>query len=129
MWIRLVNAALGIWLMAAPAVLGYGAPAATNDRIVGPAVATFGIVAMAGATRPARWGNTVFGAWLLVAPWLLGYATWTTRLNDVLVGAVVIAVSLVRGRVDDTFAGGWSSLWSCRELHDPEGAARESRRG
>lgn len=128
MWIRLVNAALGIWLMAAPAVLGYSGAAGTNDRIVGPAVATFAIVAMAGATRPARWANTVFGAWLLVAPWLLGYGG-TPRLNDMVVGAVVIAVSLVRGHVGDTFAGGWSSLWSCRELHDPEAAARESRRG
>ena len=67
-WARLVNAGLGLWLMAAPAVLGYGAPAEINDRIAGPIAATFAIIAITGATRPARRVNAAVGAWLLIAP-------------------------------------------------------------
>lgn len=123
MWARILNAALGIWLMAAPAVLGYAAPAEVNDRIVGPVIATFAIIAVAGATRPVRRVNTAAGAWLLVAPWILGYGATAPTVNDMVVGAVVIAASLVKGTVKDEFAGGWSSLWRRRELHNPEEAA------
>ena len=122
MWARIVNVALGIWLMAAPAVLGYAAPAETNDRIVGPLVATFAIIAISGVTRPLRWVNTVAGAWLLVAPWILGYDTTATIVNNMLAGIVVIACSLVKGTVEDQFGGGWSSLWRDSELHRPNRA-------
>lgn len=122
MWARIVNAALGIWLMASPAVLGYAAPAETNDRIVGPLVATFAIIAISGVTRPLRWVNTAAGAWLLVAPWILGYDTTSTIVNNMLVGVVVIACSLVKGSVEDEFGGGWSSLWRDSELHHPNRA-------
>ena len=33
---QLINAMLGIWLMAAPTILGYGGPARPNHQIVGP---------------------------------------------------------------------------------------------
>ncbi len=110
MWARILNAALGIWLMAAPAVLGYGTPAQTNDRIVGPVAASFAIIAIAEATRPVRRVNTVLGAWLLLAPWVLGYGT-TATINSLIVGALMIALSLVRGKIEARFGGGWSMLW------------------
>lgn len=46
MWPRLANVAVGIWLMAAPAVLAYGDKAAINDRIVGPVAITFATTAI-----------------------------------------------------------------------------------
>lgn len=110
MWARIGNTALGIWLMAAPAVLGYAGAAEMSDRIAGPAIATFAIVAIAEATRPLRRVNTVAGVWLLLAPWLLGFppaATW----NSVIVGVLVIGMSLVRGSVESRFGGGWKVLW------------------
>lgn len=118
-WARLGNAALGIWLMAAPAVLGYAGAAEVNDRIVGPVAATFALVAIAAVMRPLRWVNTVVGGWLLVAPWLLGYDATRTIVNDLLVGVLLIAFSLVKGTVEDRFAGGWSSLWRDQELLQP----------
>jgi hypothetical protein len=123
MWARILNAALGIWLMAAPAVLGYSAPAETNDRILGPVIATFAIVAISGATRPVRRVNTVAGGWLLLAPWVLGYGAGAATVNDMLVGAVVVGASLVKGKVTDRFGGGWSALWRSGELHRPGEAA------
>ena len=111
MWARLLNAALGIWLMAAPAVLGYGAPAQTADRIVGPVAASFAIIAISEVTRALRHVNLLLGAWLLLAPWLIGYAVVPT-VNSLLVGAAMIALSRVRGPGQEEFGGGWLKLWS-----------------
>jgi hypothetical protein len=52
MWAQLINALLGMWLMAAPAVLGYIGPARTNDRIIGPLAA--------GAALIAIWETTLY---------------------------------------------------------------------
>ena len=111
-----IVAALGIWLMAAPAVIGYGEPLATSDRIFGPVIATFAVVAWWEATRSVGKWNAPLGLWVLVAPWVLGAdGTWAV-VNGMAAGALVMALSLVKGKVEKTYGGGWSSLWS----DDPE---------
>lgn len=98
--------------MFAPAVLGYGDPAAANDRLVGPAVAGTAFVAIWAVLRAVRWLAAPFGVWLLVAPFVLGY-TDTAALVSSLVAGVVVLISTPPGGVDtDQFAGGWRSLWS-----------------
>ncbi len=112
MWAQIINAALGIWLMAAPAVLGYGAPASDNDWIFGPVIATFAIIAWWEATRPvARW-NLPLGLWLLLAPWVLGYAATAAIVNSMVVGLLVAVPSTRTGQVKKSYGGGWSVLWS-----------------
>lgn len=110
MWARVLNAILGVWLMAAPAVLGYGDPAQAVDRILGPIAASFAVIAMGEATRPVRHMNTLIGVLLLLAPWVLGYPANVTA-NSMVVGALMIALSRVRGDVKERFGGGWSRLW------------------
>lgn len=110
MWARYVNAALGVWLMAAPAILHYGAPASTNDRIVGPIAAAFAVIAISEVTRPLRWVNLLIGSWLLVAPLVLGYSATAAIVNSVAAGAIMAVLSAVRGPVAAHF-GGWSALW------------------
>ena len=110
MWARIVNAALGIWLMAAPAVLGYTGAPEVSDRIAGPVIATFAIVAIAEATRPLRWMNAFAGLWLLLAPWMFGFPT-DASYNSIFVGAVVIILSFVKGKVESEFGGGWARVW------------------
>lgn len=120
MWAQIINAALGIWLMAAPAVLGYGGAAATNDRIVGPVVATFAVVAWWGATRgTARW-NTPLGAWLLLAPWVLGYGPTDAIVNSMVAGGLILGFSFVTGTVDKRYGGGWAALLRDDPEHERE---------
>lgn len=111
MWAQIINAALGIWLMAAPAVLAYGDPAQTNDRIVGPIAATFAIVAWWEATRSTRWINLPIGLWLVLAPWILGYDQTATIVNSTVVGLVLAACSLVRGNIEKRYGGGWAAIF------------------
>lgn len=114
MWARLANTAVGVWLMAAPAVLGYGDPAGTNDRIVGPLAATFAIIAIWEVTRALRWLNLALGLWLLAAPWILGGYPADATISSLAAGALLALFSLVRGKVQQEYAGGWPSLWRSR---------------
>lgn len=110
MWAQAICTLLGIWLMAAPAVLGYDRPAATSDWIVGPLIATFACIAIWEATRSLRWCNLPLGVWLLIAPWLFEYST-EARVNSMAVGIAVAALACVKGRITEQFGGGWSVLW------------------
>ena len=111
MMARLVNVALGVWLMAAPAALGYGAAAAVNDRIAGPLAAAFAVVAMSEATRPLRWAGAPLGIWLLAAPWVLGYSGAAPTVNNLLTGAALVLLAPLGGSIRSRLGGGWSYLW------------------
>ncbi|MDP8923989.1 MAG: SPW repeat protein [Chloroflexota bacterium] len=123
MWAQLASTAIGLWLMAAPAVLGYGDPAKRIDHIVGPVAASFAFIAVWEVTRSLRWVNVLLGAWLLVAPWVLGYAT-TPTVNSMVVGTLLIVLASVRGEVTEQFGGGWSSLLPGHAVVEREGRSR-----
>ncbi len=118
MWARIFGVALGIWLMAAPAILDYAGAARINDRIVGPLVVSFAFVAIWGVLRPLRWVNLVLGAWLIVAPWALFYGLVPT-INSLVVGVLLMLLSTVRGKIKERYGGGWSSLWTGDFDHEP----------
>ncbi len=112
MWAQIINTVLGIWLMASPAILSYGQTGADNAHIVGPLVVTFAFVACWEVTRSLRVVNVLTGLWLLAAPWVLGYEYALPIINDMVVGALVIILALVEGRIEARFGGGWKSLWA-----------------
>ena len=109
MWFQVANAALGIWLMAAPAVLDYGPPAASVDRILGPTVAAVALIAASEVMRGFRLLNVAIGLALLVMPWLLGYET-PALANSIAIGAAIILLAIPRGRIKHQIGGGWRSL-------------------
>jgi hypothetical protein len=109
MWARLGSMAIGVWLVAAPAALGYDDPAMTMDRILGPIVVSAAIVALSEVTREVRWLEAVVGLVLLVSPWLLGYPV-IPAVHSLAAGVLLIGFGATRGRVSHRFAGGWSSL-------------------
>lgn len=107
MWARVLSVAVGVWLMAAPAVLAYGGVAATNDRIVGPVAASVAIVAVAEVCRPVRHVNQVLGAWLLGAPFLLGYDALAATADSFAAGVLLLVTGGVPGRQRHRYGGGW----------------------
>lgn len=117
MWPRLVNVAVGAWLMAAPAVFSYSGVsevAEASDRIVGPLIISAAIVAIWPEVRPVRWANAVFGIWLVVGvPLSALLVDWPIEgiVSSVASGVVVIAMARIRGEVDAEFGGGWRSIW------------------
>ncbi len=105
-WTLLVSTALGIWLMASPSILDSDGAAAHSSHVVGALVVAVAIMSLADVGRALRFINVLFGAWFILAPWLLNGSTTGSALNDVAVGAVLIALSLPRGPVGERY-GSW----------------------
>lgn len=112
---RLFAVAAGIWLMFAAAVLGYGDPAAANDRIFGPIGAAFAFVAIWGVIRALRWGALPVGAWLMVAPFVLGYGSLGATISSTVAGAVLVLTAPLGGEIEQSYGGGWKVLFTGRD--------------
>uniref|UniRef100_C6E1D0 dTDP-glucose 4,6-dehydratase n=1 Tax=Geobacter sp. (strain M21) TaxID=443144 RepID=C6E1D0_GEOSM len=108
---RIFSLMVGVWLMAAPAVLGYSGHAAVNDRICGPLIVTFATTAFWEATRGLRFLNLLLGFWLMIAPLLLYQVGWVYAVNSVFCAFVLIFAGVVPGKRVHTFGGGWPSLF------------------
>lgn len=92
------NLLLGLWLIAAPFVLSYGAAhARANDIVLGIIIATLAAIRVFGAYRSAwiSWVNMLAGLWLIIAPFALGYSGIMHPLwNDIIVGILVAGFAL-----------------------------------
>jgi len=115
-WPQVAATALGLWLMAAPAVLGFGGLAAVNAHVVGPLVVACAWSAVWPAARPLRWGYGLLGLWLLVAPWLLSSPP-AALANSMVVGALLALLAWRSAPASEGLGGGWLAL-----LHDGLGA-------
>ena len=118
MWAQIINALLGIFLMAAPSLFGLGPTASDNFHILGPVITTFAVVSWWEATRSVRLWNVPLGAWLIVSPILLRYDSSIGIATTVAVGLAVVAFSFVRGKRKNRFGGGWKALWRRGAVHE-----------
>lgn len=105
-WSLIISTVLGVWLMFAPAVFGTQGIAADSDHVVGALVITISVIVMAEVAHAGRFINLLFGAWIIAAPWLLSGVTVGGKWNGVIVGAVLIIISLPRGKVSERY-GNW----------------------
>lgn len=112
--------AVGVWLEAASAVLGYGSPAAHVDRVLGPVAGGIAFVAIWAIAHPIRWGTVPVGALLVLAP-VLGYPL-DAAISSILSGAAIVGLAFVGGDPDGDYGGGWQVLWNGRRRTDGTGA-------
>jgi len=105
-WNLMLSAALGVWLLFAPAVFGTQGRAADSDHLVGALIITFAVIALAEVARPVRFLNLLLGLWLVGAPWVLGGATPSAQWNGIIAGTIVMLVSFPRGPVRERY-GSW----------------------
>jgi hypothetical protein len=103
-WNLLLCSLAGMWLMAAPSVLGLNGAAADSTHIVGALVVTLAVVAFAEPARLVRYLNVLLGIWVMLAPWLVAGGTSAWVWNSVVSGLAIIALSLRRGLVEDRYA-------------------------
>lgn len=119
MWAQIINVILGLWVMASPGILNYPSVAATdNNHIVGPVIVTFAFTAIWEATRSVGKWNIPLGLWLVVAPWLLPFEHTSPIINNMAAGVLIAALATVRGKVEQNFGGGWSSLFKKDPAHE-----------
>lgn len=115
---RIVAVVAGVWLMFAPAVLGYGGVAETNDRIVGPIGAAIAFVAIWEVMRALRWGTLPVGIWLIVAPLALSYDDGAAIVSSVVAGLAISLSTFFGATISATFGGGWRSVSPSRWVSD-----------
>ena len=117
-WAQVLSALLGIWLMAAPAVLGYAGTPADAHRILGPVAASFAIIAVWEHMRPLRWVEVPLGGLLVFSPLVLDVGL-AAAANGVVVGVLLVALAFVRGGIEEDYGGGWKPVWT-GNLAEPE---------
>jgi uncharacterized membrane protein len=103
----ILTALLGVWLMAAPALLGVTGAAADSNHLAGALVVTWAVIAFGEVARPARLLGIPTGVWVAVAPWLLTGGSDLSRWVDTLAGVLIVALSVRRGHIEEHF-GGWN---------------------
>jgi SPW repeat len=96
-WPDWVNLLLGLWMLAAPFLLGSGEyfAAAGTSFMFGIVIAVF---AASSLLRPEAWQegmNIVIGLCLALSPWLFSYtADRTLTMNALIVGLIVTALAI-----------------------------------
>lgn len=104
-WSLVLSAALGLWLMFAPAIFGTEGRAADSDHLAGALILTVAVISMAEVFRVGRFLNVLLGGWVAAAPWVLTGFTESARWNGVGVGLAVVLLSLRHGRIRERYAG------------------------
>jgi hypothetical protein len=93
---RVANLILSGWLVVSSLAWDAPGPARINGVVVGYLAFVFSTVAtLADGVRTL---NTLLGAWLLASAWVLPSALLMMRLDAALVGALLLAFSLVTRR-------------------------------
>ncbi len=97
LWASFVNLILGAWLITSPTTLGYQSVGMIwSDIASGSLIVIFSVAAASRRFNTyARWANCFVGIWLLFAPLVFWSPTAAGYMNDTLVGAFVIAFSVL----------------------------------
>lgn len=109
MWWQVLAAAIGIWLMAAPAILDFGESLSNVYHVLGPVAASFATMAAWDVLRAVRFVNLPIGLGVAAAPLVLG-AELPAILAGLVSGPALIGLSLLARASRDRYAGGWRSL-------------------
>lgn len=109
-WNLVVVSALGLWLLATPAVFQTQGLAADINFVLGAMIWVVAIIALAEVARAIRLVNILLTIALMVLPWLLlGDGAEAYSLNNLVVGALIIVLSIPLGKIKDTY-GIWNRL-------------------
>lgn len=95
-WVDLVLVGLGVWLLIAPATLGYPDAALTwSDIASGALLIVFALASFYGRRWWAPYASTLVGTWLIFAPLVFWAPDAASYANDTLVGALIIGFALL----------------------------------
>lgn len=90
---RIVNAVLGLWLVASALLWPHSAAQAANAIACGILVVSAAVAAL--RIERARYVNVALGAWLVISAFLLPTLRFGTQVNHVVVGTTVLALALI----------------------------------
>ncbi|MGH9628040.1 MAG: SPW repeat domain-containing protein [Bryobacteraceae bacterium] len=97
LWTNFTVISLGLWLVSSPFTFGYSAgPMMLSDVLSGALLALFaGLALFPKWDFIGRWSVALVGTWLQFAPLLFWAPTPAAMVNDTLIGALAIALSIL----------------------------------
>lgn len=107
-WNLLVTILAGVWLMAAPSLLGIVGWHANAHYIIGALTITFSVIAMAEVVRMIRYAATLLGLAMMAVGVTLIDVWVPGAIYDIATGVLIVAASLPRGHVLERY-GSWST--------------------
>lgn len=106
---HLIGAAIGLWLMATPAAIGFAGYSRADMRVVGPIIFTLSILAVWPATRWFARLNAFAGFWLMIGSILLE-APLLLLLPNIVLGAAIVALAVFPGDNARQVGDGWIGI-------------------
>ena len=97
MWARLVNAALGSWLLVSALLWRQGHAQALNSAICGVLALGFALSGLV-SERPTRLLNVVIGSWLMLSAVAFPHVRTTSAWNQGIVGYAMVALGFIATR-------------------------------
>lgn len=91
---RVMDVALGLWLLGSAFLWPHGLPQFLNASVIGAAIVADAAVALAGHER-ARFGNRALAVWLFLSNLILPGTTLPTAWNHAVVAVMVFLLSMV----------------------------------
>ena len=99
-WNLWLSAATGLWLMAAPQILGYSGSLSHSHIITGALVSTFSVISMSEVARPLRFINILFAIWIIVSYWLFNNENTSVLIHSIVSGLILIPFAFPKGKVE-----------------------------
>jgi hypothetical protein len=98
MFVRIVNALLGLWLFASAFLFDKVPTQFYNELLVSIGVMVFGLASILGRHR-ARRVNFALGLWLFVSALLLPHVSGAPMVNQILTAVLLVITSLFPSRL------------------------------
>ena len=105
-WSLVASAALGIWLMCAPAIFSTTQPASAIAHLGGAIIVVVAGICAAEVVRIGRYLNLLVSLVVAIAPWFLDGGNTISQVNALIVGLLVAGLAFPRGPKTETY-GMW----------------------
>ncbi len=103
-WLLIVQAIIGVWLMARPNILPFTIESADCDHWMGAIIVTVAAIAAAEVTRTARFVNVIAGVMVLILTLVFSWESTAVLISGIASAVLLIIVSIPRGIIIERYA-------------------------
>ncbi len=103
-WLIVLQAAIGVWLMARPNILPFNIASADCDHWMGAIVVTLAAVATAEVTRTVRFLNVMAGVVVLILALVFSSGSTTILMSGIVSAVLLMIASIPKGVIIERYA-------------------------
>ncbi|MBS0653038.1 MAG: hypothetical protein JSR39_05855 [Verrucomicrobia bacterium] len=103
-WLIILQALVGVWLMARPNVLPFNIQSANCDHWMGAIIVTVAAVATAEVTRTARFVNVIAGVIVFILTLIFSSGSTAILISGIASAVLLIIVSIPKGVIVERYA-------------------------